>query len=59
VVEKDGSLTDIKVQRGLSPEIDAEALRLVTNFPKWTPGMQGGRPVRVKYSIPVSFKLND
>ena len=59
VVEKDGSLTDIKIKESLSPETDSEAIRLVTNSPKWIPGMQGGHPVRVQYSIPVFFRLNN
>jgi TonB family protein len=59
VVERDGSLTEIKVQKSLSPETDAEAIRLITNSPKWVPGMQGGRAVRVMYSMPVKFELNN
>lgn len=59
VVERDGSLTGIKVRKSLSPETDAEAIRLIMNSPKWVPGMQGGRAVRVQYSIPITFKLND
>lgn len=59
VVEKDGSLTDIKIKKSLSPETDSEAIRLVTNSPKWIPGMQGGHPVRVQFSIPVFFRLNN
>lgn len=59
VVERDGSLTDIKIKKSLSPETDSEAIRLVTNSPKWIPGMQGGHPVRVQYSIPVFFRLKN
>lgn len=59
VVERDGSLTDIKIARSLSPETDAEAIRLITNCPKWIPGMQNGHPVRVLYSIPISFTLSN
>lgn len=57
VIEKDGSLTDIKILRGVSPDIDAEAIRVLRNAPKWNPGMQGGRPVRVQYQVPLSFAL--
>ena len=55
VVEKDGSLTEIKVNKPLSPETDAEAIRLLNNSPKWKPGMQNGRPVRVAYTMPITF----
>jgi TonB family protein len=57
VVEKNGSLTDIQVLRGVSPDIDAEAVRAISKSPKWAPGIQNGRVVRVKYSIAIIFKL--
>jgi protein TonB len=57
VVERDGSITDIKVIRGLSTECDAEAIRLISNSPKWNPGLQNGHTVRVHYVIPVEFRL--
>ena len=57
VVEKDGSVTDAQVRRGVSNEVDAEALRVVQGMPKWTPGMQQGTPVRVHYNLPITFKL--
>jgi len=57
VVERDGSLTDIKVTRSLSQGTDAEATRVLKNSPRWKPGIQNGRPVRVQYSVPVSFAL--
>jgi TonB family protein len=57
VVEKDGSLTDVKTLRGVSPDIDAEAIRVVSHAPHWKPGIQNGRPVRVQYSIAINFKL--
>ncbi|RYU86961.1 TonB family protein [Mucilaginibacter terrigena] len=57
VVEKDGSLTDLKVIRGVSPDIDAEALRVMSTSPNWKPGMQNGREVRVAYSLPINFAL--
>ncbi len=57
VVEKDGSLSDIKVIRGLGSGLDEEALRVLSNTPKWKPGIQDGRPVRVKYTMPIFFQL--
>ena len=59
IVEKDGSLTDLKISKSLSPETDAEAIRLMQACPKWNPGIQNGRPVRVAYTIPVAFTLAD
>jgi TonB family protein len=58
-VEKDGNLSNIKILRGVSPSIDAEALRVIGAMPKWKPGMQRGQAVSVKYTIPVMFNLND
>ena len=55
VVEKDGSITETKVMKSVAPELDAEALRIVNSMPKWTPGMQDGKIVRVKFFIPVIF----
>lgn len=57
IVERDGSITSIEVIRGLSPECDTEAVRLISNSPKWNPGLQNGHAVRVHYVIPVEFKL--
>ena len=57
VIEKDGSVTNAKVVRGVSDEIDAEALRVVSAMPKWKPGTQQGTPVRVQYNLPITFKL--
>jgi protein TonB len=59
VVEKDGSLTDIKISKSLSPETDAEAIRLMQASPKWNPGIQNGRAVRTQYTLPVVFALAD
>lgn len=59
VVEKDGSLSGNKIVRGVSPDIDAEALRVLEMSPKWSPGTQKGKAVRVQYSVPISFKLAD
>lgn len=57
VVEKDGTLTEFKVARSVDPDLDAEALRVLQTMPKWKPGMQRGEVVRVKFTVPVSFKL--
>ena len=57
VVEKDGSITDAHIVKSVSPALDAEALRIVNAMPNWTPGRQNGKPVRVKYTVPISFKL--
>lgn len=57
VVEKDGTPTEFKVARSVDPDLDAEALRVLQTMPKWKPGMQRGEVVRVKFTVPVSFKL--
>ena len=57
VVEKDGSITDVKVVKSVDPSLDKEASRVVRSMPKWIPGKQNGSAVRVKYNVPVSFKL--
>lgn len=57
VVETDGSVSDVKIARGVDPSLDREALSVVKRMPKWIPGMQNGAPVRVKYNVPVTFKL--
>lgn len=59
IIEKDGSLTDIKVVSSVSDDIDAEAIRVMKLSPKWNPGYQGGRPVRVMYMQPVNFYITD
>lgn len=56
-VEKDGSLTDLKVERKLGYGTDEEAMRVLKLSKRWNPGMQNGKPVRVKYNIPISFNL--
>ena len=58
IVERDGSITHIEVKRSVSPSIDAEAVRVVGTMPKWKPGKQRGKVVRVKYTLPVMFRLN-
>ena len=57
VVNKDGSIVDAKVIRGVDPYLDKEALRVINTMPKWKPGMQRGKPVRVKFTVPVMFRL--
>ncbi len=57
VVEKDGTLSDLRVIRGVSPELDQEALRQMSILPPWIPGTQGGKPVRVQFSVPIGFRL--
>jgi TonB family protein len=59
VVEPDGSLSDIKITRGISKGIDDESLRVLALSPKWKPGYQNNKAVRVQYSIPISFTLSD
>ena len=57
VVEKDGSITDVQVARPVDPSLDKEAARVVKSMPKWQPGKQNGSFVRVRYIVPVTFKL--
>ena len=57
VVERDGSITETKIAKSVDPSIDREALRVVRNMPRWIPGRQNGSPVRVKYTVPVTFRL--
>lgn len=57
VVNKDGSIVDIMVLRGVDPYLDREAVRVISSMPKWKPGKQRGVPVRCKFTVPVTFKL--
>ena len=57
IVQKDGSITHAKIAKSIDPELDAEALRIVKGMPKWTPGTQNGKPVSVRYMVPVKFSL--
>jgi protein TonB len=57
VVEKDGSITDVRVVKSVDPSLDKEAQRVVKSMPKWIPGKQNGSAVRVKYTVPVTFRL--
>ena len=58
IVDKTGSVTNVKVVRGVDKNLDAEAIRVVKSFPKYTPGTQRGNPVRVMFTIPINFTLN-
>nr|MBP7472978.1 energy transducer TonB [Prevotella sp.] len=58
VVERDGSITDVNVVKSVDPSLDREAQRVVRSMPRWNPGKQNGSAVRVKYNVPVSFRLN-
>ena len=57
VVETDGSVSNVEVARPVFPSLDAEAVRVLSAMPKWTPGMQSGKVVRVKYTVPINFNL--
>lgn len=57
VVDKDGSVTNARIARGVDPSLDQEALRVVNKLPKWKPGKQRGKPVRVSYTVPINFQL--
>ncbi len=57
IVERDGSLSDVHVLRSVDPSLDREAMRVVKSMPKWQPGKQNGATVRVKYQVPVLFRL--
>ena len=57
VVEKDGSITDVRIEKSIDPSLDREAQRVVKSMPRWIPGKQNGSPVRVKYRVPCLFRL--
>ncbi len=59
VIEKDGSITDVKVLRGVDPALDKEAIRVIKSMPKWKPGKQRGKPVRVSFNLPIVFQLTN
>ena len=58
VVNKDGAIVDPEVVKSVNPSLDKEAVRVISNMPPWKPGKQRGKPVRVKYTVPVNFRLN-
>lgn len=57
IVEKDGSVSNVTIVKGVNPLLDEEAVKAISESPKWTPGLQRGQPVRVRYAIPLSFML--
>ena len=57
IIEKDGSVSNVRVARSVDPSLDAEAIRVVNSMPKWEPARQKGQPVRVRYTIPIQFRL--
>ena len=57
VVETDGSINNVEVAKPAFPSLDAEAVRVLSAMPKWKPGMQSGKVVRVKYTVPINFSL--
>ena len=59
VVEKDGSISNVELVRGIGNGCDEEALRMITNMPNWSPGKQRGLPVRVRYIVPIRFVLQE
>ena len=58
IVEKDGSISDVKPILSVHPLLNKEAVRVVKSMPKWSPGKQNGKPVRVRFNLPIMFKLN-
>jgi TonB family protein len=59
VVDAEGSVTNVVAKRGVDPAIDAEAIRVVSAMPKWTPGMKAGKPAAVEMVLPIVFKLEE
>ena len=59
VVERDGSISDVQIIRGQDPSLDKEAVRVIKTMPKWKPGQQRGKPVRVRFTLPVVFRLQN
>lgn len=59
VVEGDGSISNVKIEKGVEPSIDNEAIRVLKTMPRWLPGKQDGKPVRVRYAVPITFKLQE
>ena len=58
IIEKDGSISNVKVIRDANPDLNKEALRVIKSMPNWKPGKQNGKPVRVSYQVPIRFSLN-
>ena len=58
IVNKDGAIVEPEVVKSVNPSLDKEALRVISQMPDWKPGKQRGKPVKVRYSVPVNFRLN-
>ena len=58
IVNKNGNISDVSVKKGVNPYLDTEAIRVIKSIPKWTPGRQKGKPVNVKYTLPINFRLS-
>ena len=58
LVNKEGQVGNVRIRRGVSPSLDAEAIRVVLGMPRWSPGRKDGTPVAVRFTIPLAFKLN-
>ena len=59
VVDTDGSVTSVSIARGVDPALDKESLRVVRALPKWSPGKEKGKAVKVQYTVPINFALKD
>jgi TonB family protein len=57
IIDKDGKVTDVRVVRGIDPELDEEAVRVISASPKWKPGRMNGQKVRISVTVPVEFRL--
>ena len=58
IIEKDGSISEVEIAKSVNEYLDAEAIRVVNAMPKWIPGKQKGEPVRVKFTLPITFRLS-
>lgn len=59
IVEKNGSVSNVEIVKGVDPSLDKEAIRVIESMPKWTPGKQRGKAVRVSYNMPIKFQLTN
>ncbi len=57
IIDKNGTVTNPKVERGVCPELDKESIRVVKSIPQWTPGKEKGKPVKVQFTVPINFAL--
>ena len=58
IINEDGSVSDVRIAQGVDPDLDKEALRIISKMPKWKPAKQNGKPVRCAFNLPLRFKLN-